>query len=61
MHLILSPGTRIVTRKNANRIGGQAVPAANRGGPPIPAGAVGKGLLSATLRLAAGGGGFPGY
>lgn len=31
IHLILSPGTRIVTRNDANRIGG---------GPSIPAGAV---------------------
>jgi hypothetical protein len=41
VHLILSPGTRIVTRNDANRIGGQAVPAPNSAGALIPAGAVG--------------------
>jgi hypothetical protein len=40
VHLILSPGTRIVTRNDANRIGGQAVPAPNSAGARIPVGAV---------------------
>ena len=41
VHLILSAGTRIVTRNDANRIGGQAVPAPNGAGALIPTGAVG--------------------
>ena len=41
VHLILSPGTRIVTRNDANRIGGQAGPAPNSAGALIPSGAVG--------------------
>src|SRR5215204_107603 len=38
-HLILSPGTRIVTRNDTDPIGGQAQPASNAG--VIPTGAVG--------------------
>jgi hypothetical protein len=45
VHLILSAGTRIVTRNPTNRIGGQAVPAPNMN-TLIPAGAVGVILQS---------------
>jgi hypothetical protein len=48
IHLIPSSGTRIVTRNEANRIGGQAVPAPNGAGALIPAGAVGVILQSPT-------------
>ena len=48
VHLILSPGTRIVTRNDANRIGGQAGPAPHGAGALIPAGAVGVILDSPT-------------
>src|SRR3954470_21187155 len=46
VHLILSPGTRIVTRNDANRIGGPAVAVPNDAGPLIPGGAVGVILSS---------------
>jgi hypothetical protein len=46
VHLILSPGKRIVMRNDANRIGGQAAPAPNSVSALISAGAVGKVIQS---------------